>query len=439
MLDKIFKKLERFVPLKYRWILNHNGFKRYFANTGWMFFGKFFSMLVSFFIGAWLARYLGPGNYGILNYTVSFVGLFVFITLGADGILNRELVVSPEQRDELLGTAFFIKLIGSLIAFIFVVISAFLFSSDLLVRLLIIIFALTFFLQAINVIGIYFQAEVKSIKSVMSVFVATIISSFLKIAVILLHKGVTWVIIIFVLDSLWQGVGLIIAYRQYNLKIKNWSYNKKIARKMLNDSWPLMLAAAAWFIYLRIDQVMIGAYLGNVEVGIYAAAVKLVEIWNFIPGIICASLFPAVINAKKIGSLIYRKRLNALYLLMAVIAIAIAIISTILAPWLITLLFGKAYFSAIIILQIYVWSSVGLFVGGAINQYFLTENRSQAIFLYNLLSMMLNVVLNFILIPYIGLTGAAWATLISYSAGPIVFVVIERINKIRTNKLLINK
>lgn len=432
MLDKIFSKLERFLPEKYRWILSHEGFKRYFANTGWMFFGQMFSLLVSFFIGVWLARYLGPENYGVLSYAVAFVGLFSFISsLGVDGILGRELIKFPEKRDELLGTAFYLKLFGGLMALTLTIASALLFSTGSLIKLLIILFSSSFIFQAINVINSYFYAEVKSKNNIKAVVAATTISSLLKIIVILLNGGVIWIVAVYVVDSFLQGAGFIVMYKRYGLKIKNWFFNKSLARDILKDSWPLMLASAASFIFLRIDQVMIGALLGEQEVGLYAAAVRLVEVWYFIPGIICGSLFPAIVNARKTDLLIYKKRLKALYLLMIGISLFIAIISTILAPWIITLLFGSEYCGAIIILQIYVWSGIGLFVGVAINQYFLSENHSRTIFLYNLLSMSANVVLNIILIPRLGLTGAAWATLISYSAGPIVVFIKEWLNKIK--------
>ena len=217
--------------------------------------------------------------------------------------------------------------------------------------------------------------------------------------------------------------------------MKNWQFNRKLLREMFKNSWPLMLSSAATFILLKIDQVMIGAMLGNREVGIYAAAVRLVEVWYFIPGIICASLFPAIINAKKTNLLIYKKRLKALYLLIAAVSLFIALVSTILAPWIISILFGWEYLAAVIVLQIYVWSGVGLFVGVAINQYFLSENKTRATFFYNLLSMFLNIILNIILIPRLGLIGAAWATLISYSAGPIVLFIINKISKNKNNQL----
>lgn len=430
MLDKIFKFIERFVPEKYKWVLSHGGFKRYFANTGWMFFGQMFSLLVSFFIGAWLARYLGPENYGVLNYAIAFVGLFGFIaSLGVDSVLNRELVKFPEKRDELLGTAFRLKLIGGFIAFSLAVISAFLFATTPLIKFLIIIFSFSLILQAINVISIYFQAEVKSKNNVRALLFATIISSLLKVMVILLDRGVIWIVVVLVLDSLWQGIGFINSYRKYGLKIKKWRFNKFLAIEILKNSWPLMLAVAANYIYLKIDQIIIGLMLGNYEVGLYSAAVKLVEIWYFIPGIICWSLFPAIVNAKKNSLIIYRKKLKALYSLMVGIALFIAIFSTILAPWIIIVMFGQEYSGAIIILQIYVWSGIGLFLGWPISQYFLSENRSRAILFYNLFLMLANVTLNLILIPRLGLVGAALSTLVSYSLGSIGAIFMEKHNR----------
>lgn len=435
MLERFFKTIEKITPAKWRWVLNHEGFQRYFANTGWMFLGQMFSLLVSFFVGAWLARYLGPENYGILSYAVAFVGLFGFIaSLGVDGILNRELVAHPEQRDELMGTTFRLKIIGGASAGILCITGAFFFSGDSLSRLLIILFSFTFILQAINVISIYFQAEVKSKNNVKAILFATIISSILKVGAILSGKGVIWIIAIFTLDFLWQAIGFVVAYRRVGLRLSGWKFNKVLAKNILKSSWPLMLASAASFIYLRIDQVMIGKMLGDYEVGLYAAAVKLVEVWYFIPGIICASLFPAIVNARKIDRIVYKNRLKALYLLMLGIAFFIAIFSTFLAPWLISFLFGEAYLAAISILQIYIWSSIGMFVGVAINQYFLSENYSGLIFFYNFLSMAVNVVLNLILIPRFGLIGAAAATLAAYSIGPIVVAIINKFNA--SNKMV---
>jgi O-antigen/teichoic acid export membrane protein len=85
---------------------------RYFANTSWLFGEKILRMIVGLFVGIWVARYLGPEQFGLLSYAQSFVGLFTAIaTLGLDGIVVRELVKDPSRRDELIGTAFWLKFI----------------------------------------------------------------------------------------------------------------------------------------------------------------------------------------------------------------------------------------------------------------------------------------------------------------------------------------
>ncbi len=427
MVTKLFNFIKKITPEKWQWALEHEGHKRYFANMSWMFLGQMFSLLVSFFIGAWVARYLGPENYGVLSYSIAFVGIFGFIaSLGVDGILNRELINTPEKRDELLGTAFRLKLFGGAVALVLAVASVLIFQTDPLMKILVSLFSFSFILQSIGIIGSYFNAEVKSKYNVKATLFATLMSSVLKVLIILSGKGVIWLVVVFVLDSLWQGIGLIRAYNYFGLKIKNWIFNKTLARSMFKNSWPLMLASAAGFILLKIDQVMIGSMLGNREVGIYAVGVKLVEVWYFIPGIISTALFPAIINAKKTGVELYKKRLNNFYILMVVLPIMMAIPITLLAKPIISIIFGSGYLEAIPVLKIYIWSSVGFFVGNAIGSYLMAENKVKTIFILNLVAMVVNLVLNIILIPLYGLIGASWATLVAYSIVPLWLFIINK-------------
>lgn len=419
--NKFFLKIYRLIPRRWRWLLDNEGFKRYSANTGWVFLGQFFSLGAAFFVGAWVARYLGPSGYGILSYAVAFVTLFGFVaTLGIDSILNRELVKQPEKRDELLGTSFRLKFLGGLIAFALVLLGAWLFPGSYQTKLLIIIFSISLIFQALNVINFYFQAEVKAKNNVKALVAATLISSVLKIVVIWFGWGIVWLMAVYALDSLWQGGGFIIIYRRSGLKIKKWRFDLGLARALLKNSWPLMLATGVGYVYLKIDQVMIGALLDAHRLGIYAAAVKPVEVWYFIPVIFCASLFPALINAKKADPDIYRRRLKNFYVLMIGLSLALAIPIYFLARPLILLLFGRGYLEAVPILQIYIWSNLGLFSGSAAVQYLLAENLVKTIFWLNFLTMAVNIVLNLIFIPRGGLLAAAGVTLISYSILPVV-------------------
>lgn len=419
-MSEVYNKLKKVVVERVNRLLSHHGFRRYLKNISWMFFGQMFSLLASFFIGAWLARYLQPDNFGVLNYALSFGGVFAFIaTLGVDGILSREFVKYPEKRDNLFGTGFCLKLIGATLAFILTVISAFLFESSSLIRFLILIFSFSFILQTINILSTFFQANVQAKQTIKAQVVATSISSILKILAITMHVGVIWIMLIYVLDSLWNGIVLMLIYKKSGLSIRKWRFDSHLARVILKNSWLLMLASAAWYFYIKIDQVIVGRLMGTFEVGIYAAAVRVAEVWYFVPGIICSSLFPAIVNAKLKDEQTYRNRLRRLYLFMVAIAVIIAIPMSILSKPIIVILFGSGYLASVQILQIYIWSGVGLFLTAAVNQYLLAENMVKTIFLVNLVSMIINIALNFLLIPIFGLSGAAVASLISYFCIPV--------------------
>ncbi|MCF6276322.1 MAG: flippase [Candidatus Magasanikbacteria bacterium] len=429
MIDILFLKLNNIVPEKWKWVLEHVGFKKYFKNTSWMFFGQMFRMGIAFFMGAWIARYLGPKNYGILNYSFAFVGLFTFITtLGISNILSRDLVKYPEKRNKLMGTSFIIQTLGGLLAFVLVVISVVIFEQSIFNRILIILYASNFLWGAFGIISIFFQSTVQAEKNVKISMIGMFASLILKVLFIIFGLNLIWLILIFIFESLINVILSVVIYRKSGHFFVDWKFDMQYAKKLLSSGWMLMLAAAASYIFTRVDQVMVRNFLDESSVGLYASAVRLVEIWYFVPGIICSSLFPAIVNAYKNNKVQYYNRLKKLYILLAVSAILIAIPLTFFASFIINLLFGNAYQEAVGILKIYVWSGVGLFVLWGIQQHLLIGNRLSTIFYIYLVLMILNISLNFIFIPYFGLLGAAWATFISYSLGPFIALILFKNN-----------
>lgn len=420
MIGRIFTIFEKITPKQYRWVFSHDGFRRYFANTGWMFGGQMVALSMSFFIGAWLARYLGPENYGVINYAIAFSGLFAFIaSLGVDTILTRELVKNPENSNKLLGTGFVLKLIGGFISLSLISITVFIWEESSLNRSLIIVFSLNFIFQAFNVISSFFAARVESKYNSLVQIISVLFSSALKIVFILSGLSLVYLVFIFMADSIWQSILFLYNYKRRGFKISEWKFDKQLARKIWSGSRLLMLSAAAAFIMYRIDQVMIGNIIDEASVGLYAVATKCVEVWYFIPVIISSSLLPAIINARKTDEMTYRSRLKNLYKLMIFLSLLIAVFTTIFARPLVTFIFGLQYQASTAILQIYVWSSIGLFLSLAMNQALLTENKLKTIFFSNLGVMLINIALNIYLINKVGLVGAAWATLITYSLLPL--------------------
>lgn len=430
MLNKLLKLITKITPVSYRWLWEHDGFKRYFFNTGWMLAGQIFALVLSFFIGAWVARYLGPEDYGTLNYALAFAGLFGFIaSFGVDSILTRELVKTPEQKEELLGTSFVLKLLGAFLAIIITIITTFVVEQNPFNRILIITFTASFIFQALNVVSSFFQSRVEAKNNVWAQVGAGLLSSILKIIFIISGANLWWLMLIFTLDAGWQSLLLLLIYRRRGYRLVAWRLRWSLARKIVSTSWLLMLSAAVSFILLRIDQVMIGQILGTVEVGLYAVAVKFVEVWYFVPGIIAASLFPAILNAKKTDINIYQRRLSHFFIFMLALSLVIALVTVILSHYLVVGLFGVEYLPAVAVLRVYAWSSVGLFLNWALYQQLIVEDRLQLIFLSNFAGMIFNIGLNFLFIPRFGIIGAAWSTLISYLLVPTIIFLCFHLGK----------
>ncbi len=411
----------------------HTGFQKYFQNMTWAFAGRFISLLLSFFIGALVARHLGPARYGDMNYAISFVTIFSFLaSFGIDNILTRDLVKSGENKEKILNTAFGIKIIGGiLVIFISTLVS--LVVNDKYITLLVFIYSLHLLFYSFSVIDSYFQSIIRYKYTFIAQFISVILVSIIKLFLIYKQVGTGWFILAIMLDTAFTTlVYLYIFKRQKNsLKIK---LDTGLAKKMILDSWPFVFTGAFFLIYAKIDQVMIGKMLEVTQLGIYAAGGKLAEIWYFIPGIISSVLFPAIVKAKTIDATLYKKRLINLLKLIFLISFVIALIECIFAPFLVWLIFGSAYSDSAIILRIYTWAGILVAVTTVLNQYLTIENRARLIMFSALAGAVSNVILNIIFIPRYGITGAAWATIISYSLVPIFICLsikspINKLNK----------
>ena len=397
-------------------LAQHQGFRRYFANTSWLFGEKVLRMVVSLIVGVWVARYLGPERYGLFSYAQSFVGLFAVIaTLGLNNILVRELVKDESRRDILLGTAFCLKLLGAAAVMLLLAAAVHFTSNDAYTNALVFIVASATVFQSFNVIDLYFQSRVLSRYVVFANTISLALLSLLKIACILLRAPLTAFAFLVLLDTIVLAAGFIFFYRLNKLSVRAWSFDQNTAKSLLKDSWPLILSGMVVAVYMKIDQVMIKEMLDSEAVGQYAAAVRISEAWYFIPMVICSSLFPAILNAKKQSEALYYSRLQRLYDMMVWMAIAVALPMTFLSDDIVRFLYGEAYSQSASVLMIHIWAGVFVGLGVASGKWYLSENLQQLLFLRTLCGGITNVALNIILIPVSGGLGAAIATLASQS------------------------
>lgn len=415
--------------IKEKWA--HTGFQKYFQNMGWMFGARILSILISLIATSIMARGLGPTNFGQLSYALSFVGILSFFySLGIDNILYRELIRFPDKKKELLGSAFFIKISTGILTAIVVNIAAYFATGNDVSFLLILIISGTFIFNSFQIINYEFQSRVESKYPSIVALLVTLILNILKVLVILSGNGVIYLALILLLESILYALAFWFIYeKKIGANIFEWKFDKNIAISLVKDSWPLIFTGVFAMIYARIDQVLIKHIMEPSSVGFYDSAVRLSEVWYFIPNIIVSAFFPAIMNAKKTSAALYRSRILRLAMFLIILSIIIALPISIFSSFIIKILYGQKFFAASKILQIYIWSLTGTFLINLATQYLIAENRRKSLLMLNLVPMVINVALNILWIPIYGIIGAAYATLISYSIGPIFIWGLNYFNK----------
>lgn len=389
-------------------------FKKYFANTSWLFAEKILRMGVSFFVGVWVARYLGPERLGVLSYAQSFVFLFsAFATLGLDGIVVRELVKTPEKRDTLLGTSFVLKLFGAFVTLLLLGSALALTKADGETAALMLIIGSATVFQSFNVIDFYFQSKVQSKYVVFAQAISMVVVNLLKVGLILNETPLIWFGSVIAFEAFITATGLIGNYRKTGMKLFQWHFDSEIGMSLLKDSWPLIFSGLMVSLYMRIDQVMITHMLGEEANGQYAVGIKLSEIWYFIPIVITGSLFPVILDAQKNQDGSYLSRLFKLYKRLTISSYLLCFTLMIAAPILIPSIFGDSYQQSISVLRIHIWAYLFISLGLASNKWILAENMQWFSFTRSLFGILSNITLNYYLIPIYGISGAAVATLIS--------------------------
>ena len=406
--------------------IKSNGFKKYFLNTSWVLGEKILRIIAAIVISVWVARYLGPKDFGTLNYAQSLISLLTAIsTLGLNGILVRELIDKKEEQRKLLGTVFSLQTIGSFIIMISILIFININNVDRITEKLLLIFGAITFLQSFNVIDSYFQSIVKSKFIVKSSIVSLIFSSILKIVLIIFEFPLIYFAITIFLENLVLVILYLYHYNQQSDNKFKIYFSFTLAKSLLKDSWPLILSSIVVSIYMKVDQIMIKEIINDTAVGYYSAAVRLSEAWYFVPTVIGASLFPAILNAKKIDNDLYYSRLQNLYDLMFILALLIAIPITLVSVPLVEFLYGTEFSQTANVLTIHIWTGIFVFLGVSRSGWVIAENLQKFSTIYLTIGMISNVTLNFFLIKSNGIIGAAYATLISQSISvllaPILF------------------
>ena len=385
------------------------------GNSTWLLADKAVRMGVGLVVGVWLARYLGPERFGRFNYAIAFVALFSPIAIfGLDGIVVRELVRRPECKREILGSAFAIRIVGSFLAFSLALAAILTVrEGDRQSQWLVGIIAAGMIFQAFDIADLWFQSQVRSRYSVLAKSGAFLALTAVKIWLILSQAGLVAFAWVATAELALGALGLSIAFTLTGNRWLDLRPSREGVATLLRESWPLLLSGLAAMLYLRIDQVLLAQMAGEREVGLYAAAARLSEMWYLIPPVMVSSVTPFLTEARAESAEVYYQRLLQLFTILARVAYMVAIPVTLLAAPLVSLIYGDAYRQAGVVLAVHIWTILFVFLGAGAVPWIINERLTRLALFQTGLGAATNIALNLYLIPLYGAIGAALAALCS--------------------------
>lgn len=397
-------------------VLNSEVAVKIIKNSSWMVGDKVFTMIIGVFVTAIVARYFGPESYGQFNYALSFVTLFTALsTLGLETLTVKAIVDKEQDEGTILCTSLVLRVIGGIIlTFIAVILIRLIEPNDSNTHLVVVILSLTMVFKALEVIEYWIQAHQRAkISSVVRMTSYIIIAAF-KIGMVLLGGNLIHFALIHMLNVIIIGIGLIIAYFRNREEKFKWKVDIDYAKSILSQSWYLILSGLMVTLYMQIDKVMLGSLMPTkVEVGVYSAAVSIASMWYFVPMAIITSFQPVIMSKKKTNEESYLKSVQLLYTIVAWLGIGFGMFVLIFSNPIVNILYGTEYQRASSILSVSIWAGTFAMLGSARGIWLISEGLQRYSVIYISAGAIINIVLNYLLIPVIGGYGAAVATLIS--------------------------
>lgn len=407
-------------------------------NIAWLLFEKGVTMGVSLITSIFIARGLGTDGYGSYSYAISLYALISPLSaLGLNAIVVKEL--ASENKGIVMSNAFIMRVVGALIGSS-VLLSL---SAGLFIRTtyeesyIIVLLSVANIFTAINVVEFWFQSKVESKYTVKVRVANALIFGLLKLILVFNKSELVLFGCVYALEVMSFSIFLYFTYRN---KVRSFTFKEFdicYAKKLLDSSKWLLFSSIAAVIYLKIDQIMLAQHVSKSELGIYAVAARLSEVWYMFPMILVQTLFPKLLNLKSQDKVAYNKELQRMCNYLFGFSILVVIVVFLISPYVIPFLFGVKYNASIDILKIHIVASIFIFLRALLSKWFIAEG----LFKYSLLSQALgaitNILLNMNFIPTYGIKGAAYATVISYFVASYGCLLLSR--KTRSFAVIVTK
>lgn len=382
-------------------------------NATWLISGRIFQMILSLFVGVLTARYLGPGNYGLINYGGAYVSFFTALcNLGLNAVIIKDFVDYPDEQGEAIGSALIMRLISSLLSVILTIsIVSVIDRDEPLTIVVVALCSLGAVFHIFETFNYWFQSIYKSKITSLATLFAYVVTSVYKIGLLILGKDVCWFAFSTSVDYIVVAIFLWIAYKKHGGARLKFSLHK--SKALLQVSYNYILSTIMVAVYGQTDKLMLKQLLNESEVGYYATAVAICKMWTFVLQAIIDSIYPSILRLKNEDKDAYERKNRQLYAIVFYVSCFVSVGFLILGDFIVKILYGEAYLPAAPVLKTVTWYTAFSYLGVARNAWIVSEGKQKYLkYMYGCAAIM-NVCVNIILIPQLGAVGAALASLIT--------------------------
>lgn len=406
---------------------------KFALNTTWLVIGRAVQIGLTFIMALLVPRYLGPSDYGAIQYTYSFVAILVPVAnLGLNEIIVKELVDNKDKNDEIIGTVIVIKLIGAIVSTILLYLIIQVMGMDSKSIIITLLQALTLLFQSFECITYFYQSKLLSSKPAIINVITYVATTIFRVVGLMINKDVKWFAFAVSLDHIVLALLLLCCYLYEGHKI---CFSKDTGIKLLSKSKNYLFASLMIVIYDQTNKLLLGYFFDDTAVGLLSAATQLCNAWPFVLTAIIDSASPIIIDLFQKDKELFNKRLKQLYASIFYIGLLVALVFTLFSKPIIGIIYGPAYAGSSIPLKIVSWSTIFAYFGVSRSIWMQCNNKLKYEKNISVVGAVSNVVLNLILITIFGINGAAIAlTLTQFITN---FVMVYIIKDTRENALLL--
>ena len=405
-------------------------------NASWIIAGRVYHMVLAFVVGLLTARYLGPNNYGLINYAATYTSFFAsFCTLGINSVIVKNFVDHPDEEGETVGSAIILRTISSVLSVVMMMCITFIADNgEKTTNIVVFLCGIGVIFQVMDTLDYWFQSRLESKYSAFATVISYTVVSIYKVWLLVTGKSVEWFAVSTSIDYLVVAIILLIVYKKRNGP--RFSCSMRKAKELFKSSYHFILAGLMVSIYGSTDKFMLKQLLNEAEVGYYSTAVSLCNTWVFLLTAIIDSLYPVILQSFNNKELFERKN-KQLYSIVFYISVSVSILFSVLATPVVRILYGKAYIAVAAPLRIITWYTAFSYLGVARNAWIVSYNKQNYLKYLYIGAAITNVVLNVIMIPLWGASGAAFASLLTQISTILVFPAL--IKDLRPNvKLMVD-